>query len=39
MREPSEAQKQYLTKRKREPYIIILSRILIFLGFLLLSEV
>ncbi len=39
MREPSEAQKQYLTKRKREKYMIILSRILIFLGFLLLWEV
>ena len=39
MHEPSAAQKQYLAARKKEKYIISLSRILIFLGFLFLWEI
>lgn len=39
MHEPSAEQKMYLAKRKKEKYLINLSRILIFLGFLLLWEV
>ena len=39
MHELSAAQKQYLAARKREKYMISLSRILIFLGFLFLWEI
>lgn len=39
MHDLSPAQKKYLIKRKREKYFINLSRILIFLGFLILWEI
>ena len=39
MHEPSAAQKQYLAARKKEKYMISLSRIPIFLGFLFLWEI